>query len=187
MKSTILLLAFLTIVSIPAFGTAWFNITNAYIQQLDEDSYRLRVYVDYDVNLPIWSGDDYPAHFTDFRMSLLGTSQFNATLNSMDGVVPINNPGEWVIGCANSSLHSPEFGYDFDATAPLSGSYAIDYSALFLSTGWIEAFSGEVVYSTETFTGTFTANVVPEPTTILLVGFGLVGAGIVRRIRNRNI
>jgi len=180
MKSTILLLAFLTIVSIPALGTPWFNITNAYIQQLDEDSYRLRVFVD-------WG--DIDGAFNSFHLDpLLGTDQRNPTFSCGAGnASTISSPGEWQAGFA---LYMPfslctgsGFGYDFDHTDPIIGPINLSYSATF---AWLDyGDQGQYIYPTETFSGTFTADVVPEPTTIFLVGFGLIGAGIVRKLKNR--
>jgi len=196
MKSTILLLAFLAIVSLPALGTPWFGVTDAYIQQLDEDSYRLRVSVGWD-DISYFNseyGIELPMTFNAFEMSLLGTSQYNATINAQDGMVPVNDPGNWSASLAlfiPMPLVPSEFGYDFDVATPLSGSYTMDYSAFFAG-GPIPIYdeAGSLIrydYEDASFSGSFTAGVVPEPATILLVGFGLVGAGVVRRFRNRNV
>jgi len=119
----------ITIMAMPARGIPWFTVTNSYIQQLDEDSYRLRAFVDWsDISFPYGIPDlgvDGPAYFNSFSMSLLGTSQYNATVHTADVFDPVNSPGLW---SASHALSTPGtlrflevgFGYDFDVTMPFS-------------------------------------------------------------------
>jgi hypothetical protein len=161
-----------------AFSFGWVNISNAYIEQLDMDSYRLRLEVDY--------GESFARPYAD-GPSLYGFSldampgAYNPTLNATVGV---NDPGNWLSDDVRDPLVGA-FGYDFDAASIGEGPFTLNYTALLSWTihGYDLA-GNQVLYDElESHSGSLDVYVVPEPATFLLTGLGLMAVGAIRRFR----
>ncbi|MFH1701771.1 MAG: hypothetical protein ABIE07_14445 [Candidatus Zixiibacteriota bacterium] len=60
----ILVFLVLILISGPAFGQSLFNIQQSYIQHLDEDSYRLRIEVDWNDDVLLPPSSYYPPDFS---------------------------------------------------------------------------------------------------------------------------
>jgi len=178
-----------------------FSVVGATVTQLDADSYRLRIEVDWwteDVPLVYPSGYDATpglGHFTNFGLERLGTAyNYYGTLGN-DEVFDYNPGPYWSsVGYA----HGPGtlghyFGYDFDYNGPLPGNFSLAYSGQFQWNSYVVSPYGEQYgnwLGQENFGGTFNidyapslnqAATIPEPLTIVLMSAGLVGLGIVRR------
>ncbi len=192
MRKLILISVILLMLPTASWSLGYFNISSSSLQQLDLDSYRLRVNVDFgDIS---WQNPEtYITNFHTFSLSLLGSSQYNTTFNGgLENIIGI--PGYWSagdFGFSPGSFSSFEFGYDFDLTAPLTEPLTMTYDAHFMSNA-ISVYDPVTKdflgydFETTNFTGSFTVgeinpSAVPEPASMLLFGLGLVGAGIIRR------
>lgn len=184
MRKTVIMLLSIVFLSASVWATPWFNITDAYIQQLDQDSYRIRVFVDFGgINfISPYDGSELMGQFYHFTFGPpMGTSQYNPTTFSLSTFANYD-PGDYWAGDAMGVPFSMDnttggFGYDFDHSGPLADPVALSYSASFFNGVWTDRYDPEYV----TYTGSFTARVLPEPTTLLLFGLGLTGAGLIRR------
>lgn len=174
----------LTSESLHAFG--FFNITSTTISQLDADSYRLRLSVDFENNLE----DDLPTNMYSYlrNFNLTGeVSAYNyyATHGFNSAIEDFSTPGPE--GWLSQLDDTPEtlgqfFGFDFDFIGPLSG-LEFGYSSIVQQYAHIRYQNGTYGYIVEgeqTYAGTFRtqgqAPSVPEPSTWLL--FGLGGAAV---------
>jgi hypothetical protein len=177
-----------------AVPTGWFTIQKAYIEQLDADSCRLRV----DVNFggDVWDVMDSQGGVVGINPilqalrfdNLLGTSQYNHTINRTC-CFGSSEPGNWFSD--GFGFHAPApldltggFGYDFDFDGPILGPITIDYRSTVFWGDYIGIWGGigdrppdytSMPMHTQNFDGSFTAEIVPEPGTLLLLGFGLAG------------
>ncbi len=191
-KGLIVLMVMALPLPIAAFPLGWLTVSTPYLTQLDSDSYRLRFdvewggenYVD-----PVYDWVDVPPVFSRLTCSIFGTEQYNTTLNAVEGG-SCNLPGDWYGGGSATEgyfcLGSGEFGYDFDWAGPISDPLLFSYSAVIAWSGCAVTPEGDappVLYD-ETFSGETFASAVPEPTTLVLFGMGILGATFARR-RNR--
>ena len=175
----------LLIIPVSASSIGWFGISNTSIQQLDADSYRLRVEVRYGGdNFLNNFGDGYTGYFNRFTLTLLGNTQYHQTFNA--GRVPgaYNTAGDWYGGYidgAPNEFNSLVFGYDFNLARPLVGPVAIDYAASFYG----DAVVGTTEASREniTFSGTTSFDNIPEPEPFVLFGLGLVMVGFMLKFK----
>jgi outer membrane receptor protein involved in Fe transport len=170
-----------------AVPSAWLTIQKAYVEQLDIDTYRLRVHVDFGGDIYFPDGPTGPV--LDPRLvqlsfgSLFGESQYNPTWNAY-GYDSENRPGDWQVGGSLyriGSMANLEFGYDFEHAGPILGPLTTEYQARVV---WAHSTPEVTVRHNETLSGSITADIVPEPGTILLLGFGLAG-GVPFALRRR--
>ncbi|MFZ5979144.1 MAG: hypothetical protein ACOYVF_00795 [Candidatus Zixiibacteriota bacterium] len=181
------ILVFLLLLILPATASSlgWFNISRATLQQLDADTYRLRVHVNF-------GGENFfsglagtTGSFNHFSLGLLGTTQYLPTLNTGHITGAYSTPGEWSAGVINGTPQTfltYEFGYDFNLAQPLSGPVNLDYSATFNNI----ATTNTTLVTDVTFEGEILAGEVPENETLLLFGFGLTILGIWVYFRKMN-
>ena len=175
----ILILSLLLILPATAGSMGWFNISRATVQQLDADSYRLRVVVNFGGENFFSGSEGLTGSFNRFSLGLLGTTQYHQTLNTGRTAGAYSNPGEWYAGTVDGAPQqflSYEFGYDFNVAEPMDGPFDLDYTAIFNNT----ATTGELtsLATDVTFTGETLAGEVPESGTLLLFGLGLAGLGV---------
>ena len=181
------LIIFTVILILPltASSVGWFGIANSSLQQLDEDSYRLRVEVIYGGNNFLNRiGTGYTGTFNHFTLTLVGDMQYVQTLNSGHATGAYSNRGDWSSGFTSDTpqgFYSEVFGYDFNLATPLVGPLEIDYSATFYG----DPVPGVTSLSSEnvTFSGTVAADTIPEPTPIVLFGLGLVIVGFLLKFK----
>jgi len=175
-----LILVFLILLILPvtASSLGWFNISRATIQQLDADSYRLRVEVNFGGENFFNGFEGATGSFNHFSLGLLGTTQYHQTLNASHFTGAFSTPGEWSAGALDGApmeFFSNEFGYDFDIVQPISGPFDLAYVANFNNTATV----GELTdLSTDvTFSGNAAVGDIPESRTLYLFGLGLFGLG----------
>ncbi|MDD4051846.1 MAG: PEP-CTERM sorting domain-containing protein [candidate division Zixibacteria bacterium] len=187
----------------PAQGTlSWVNLSDVSIQQLDADSYRLRVAVDWAAEDMQWEWvpfEEYPTpppistagSFNFFSMTLLGSTQYNPTQNAVGwSDFCYNAPGLWQDEAYYNwgpwqaqPFDETVFGYDFDLAEPSLGPFSLSYNA---TVDW--SFRYDAIYHPyyrETHSGDFAAMVIPEPASLILVGLGAAAIGF--RMRRRTV
>jgi len=197
-KFILTLIAFLLILPSLSWGYGFFEITDSYIQKLDENSYRFRVLVNWEEDImpaptnPAleWASPGMP-YFWNFELSSLqipDNCSYNFFVNEYEGdLFPQTDPCWTAISYRVPGSLGNEFGFDFDLTGPLHGaldfSYTADiscYTAVVYDDGAMAAWS----MADNTYSGSFTVQVAPEPMTLLLFGFGLAGLGIIKKYRH---
>jgi hypothetical protein len=179
---------------------SWVNISDVSIQRLDDDSYRLRVAVDWAAEDMQWEWvpvENYPTpppistpgSFNFFSLTLLGTTQYNATQNAVGWPdYCYNAPGLWQEEAYYNwgpnqaqPFDQTVFGYDFDLAEPALGPFALSYNA---TVDW--SFRYDAIYHPyyqENHAGDFAAMVIPEPATLILFGLGVAALGLGLRRR----
>lgn len=178
MKRLIIFLAIL-ILPVTASCIGWFGFSNTSIQQLDADSYRLRVEVQYGgENFFNPAGGGYTGYFNQFTLTLLGNAQYHQTFNSGRVTGAYNTPGDWgggFVDGAPNEFNSLVFGYDFNLATPLVGPVDVNYAATFYGDavfGVTESYNEDVIYS-----GTASVDSIPEPEPFILFSLGLIIVG----------
>ncbi len=181
---------------------SWVNITGASIERLDSDSYRLRVAVDWQAEDMQWNWvqfEDYPTppplstggSFNFFSITMLGSNQCNPTINAIGWPeFCYNAPGTWQEEAYYNrgpwqaqSFDETVFGYDFDLAESPAGPFSLAYDA---TVDW--SFRYDAIYHPyykENHSGEFAAMVIPEPTSLILVGLGAAVIGL--RMRRRTV
>ena len=162
-----------------ALPTGWFTIDKAYIEQLDQDSYRFRIHTN-------WGGDSWlpdgvtqpiSPSLTNFNLGFsLGTAQYNLTHNSPMFNAPTFWRNEsWDFEPAASLGYI--FGYDFDLISPITEPFAMSYGAIITWSAYsgLPGSYGNFITYEQNFTGNMNVEVVPEPGTLILIAFGLAG------------
>ena len=178
MKSKLMCLLLVLLLPASSFGFGFVSISRAYIEQLDFDTYRLRVEVEYGGLLPRPPNDG--PYLIGFELESIDGA-FNPTKNVEFG---INDAGQWASDDSRVSL-TGEFGYDFTASGFDGSPMVLDYRAVL---SWpYQSFneSGEEFWhaNTETHEGTLEVHAIPEVCTLALVGLGLLGVGVARRFQ----
>jgi hypothetical protein len=203
MKKYIPLVAILLVMMTvgPAQGTlSWVNISGVSIERLDSDSYRLRVAVDWQAEDMQWDWIPYGDNpvpppistggsFNSFSLTVLGSSQYNPTINAVGWPeYCYNAPGTWQEEAYYNwgpwqaqSFDETVFGYDFDLAESPAEPFNLTYDA---TIDW--SFRYDAIYHPyykENHSGDISAMVIPEPTSLILVGLG--AAAISLRLRRR--
>ncbi|MCP4570373.1 MAG: PEP-CTERM sorting domain-containing protein [FCB group bacterium] len=178
----------------PAATMGWMNLTHANIQHLDGDTYRFRAAFE-------WGGDSYIDPTSKYEVDpvldhlLMGNPMgepIDWTYNHT-GAMGYSDPGHWFGGYTPfsgtggaSGLRGPEFGWDFIYNGPANAVFSMSYTGVM---AWQEFdFLSNRAYgrAEEEFSADFEValySAIPEPTTIILLGFGLTGLGIICRKR----
>ena len=205
MKRYIMLIAVVLVIGTVGPAQAmlsWLNISDVSIQRLDIDSYRLRVAVDWAAEDMQWEwipfeGNPTPppistaGSFNFFSMTLLGSNQYNPTINALGWPdFCYNAPGLWQDEAYYNwgpwqaqSFDETVFGYDFDLAEPSLGPFSLTYDA---TVDW--SFRYDAIYHPsykENHSGEFAAMVIPEPASLILVGLGAAAMGF--RLRRRTV
>lgn len=173
-----------------------FTIKSAHLTKQLSGAYRLRVDVDWDrtaIDVAASGGPGgyiWPAQQAIPKLYSLNmttpTDAFNF-LNSWGASAGLPEESEisehqlWTANASGSlGMH---FGYDFYAPENLT-SRAFDFNATVIHWGYVNILPENIVrpdaFAYTTTSGSFTAQVVPEPSTLLLLGLGLA---FVRRKR----
>jgi hypothetical protein len=184
---------------------SWINIVNPSIEQLDADSYRFRVQINWGGDVMLWNDPDpfgpppnieVSPVFNYLELSLLGDAQYNPTLNYSPFDPASSSPGNWFSQSMynNFGMHgaipfeSNIFGYDFDISGPLGHPLLIDYNArIEWSARWDadHRFFAEEWHDGSFQVGpSFLPGIIPESPTVLLLSLGLIGFGVVRLFRS---
>lgn len=181
---------------------SWVTVTGASIEQLDGDSYRLRVAVDWYGEDMQWVWEQYenyptpppiatPASFNYFGLTMLGDHQYNPTVNAVGWSDYVSNsPGLWQDEAYDNwgpwqaqSFDNTVFGYDFDLAVAPTEPFSLAFDA---TVDW--SFRYDAVYHPyykEYHAGRFSAAVIPEPASLILVGMGAAAIGF--RLRRRAV
>ncbi len=190
-----------------SWGFGAFTVTQATITPQLSGDYRVEIYVDWDRTpisafttdrsfdspefSPTWRGNADP-YLTRFATSGFGSmSNFTAEYGYDRWTDPTMEAPEWHsqgYGHSPGSLGS-YFAFDFSTPFLVDEPISFEYSAMidyvspvvrFDQNGYPVEQYGDWLGQSES-SGQFTATVVPEPTTLVLVGLGLMGAGLLRR------
>jgi len=168
----------------------WINFSNPHISYVDNDIYRFRVDV-------TWGGESYfdpeSGKLVDPVLDRLWIPNILGDPIMWTGnhtcAWGYSDPGDWYGGIESPSLmgefglHGPEFGWDFTVADPLEDSYTLRYTAFMAWLDYDYVNMRRIEGGVEQHTGEIVAMVIPEPGTVLLVGFGLLMAGFVGRRR----
>jgi hypothetical protein len=175
---------------------SWVNISNPSIEQLDTDSYRLRFKVDWGGDNMQWGETDefgpppdieVPPAFNYLDLSLLGTNQYNPTLNFRPWDKSYSEPGLWHAQSMYDGLGlfgaqpfaQTVFGYDFDYQGSAYEPFLLNFNAkIEWSMRWDPMYR---FYQEEYHSGMFSVYVIPESPTIILMSLALLGFGVVKR------
>lgn len=181
---------------------SWIVVTGASIERLDTDSYRLRVAVDWSADPMQWEWVPFEENpvpppistggsFNFFSMTLLGTQQYNPTINAIGwSEFCDNEPGYWQDEAYYNwgpwqaqSFDNTVFGYDFDLAVSPTEPFVLGYDA---TVDW--SFRYDAIYHpyyAESHSGQFAAMVIPEPASLMLVGIGAIALGF--RFRRKTV
>jgi hypothetical protein len=181
---------------------SWVTVAGASIERLDSDSYRLRVDVDWNADPMQWEwvpfeGNPVPppistgGSFNFFSVTLLGSQQYNPTINAVGWSEFCSNaPGLWQDEAYYNwgpwqaqSFDNTVFGYDFDLAVSPTEPFTLSYDA---AIDW--SFRYDAIYHPyymESHSGQFAAMVIPEPASLILVGMGAATIGL--RLRRRTV
>lgn len=177
----------------------FFRIDNVYLTQLDEDSYRLRITVDWneDPVLPPlmegYSSSIANPYFYHFCISA-PSSSYNYYCEDASGYPYSYNYNADFL--AVSRYHTPgnlgnTFGFDFDRSEPFFEPMLLNYTANIAMVSSVYSLStyeqfGEVVKES-TYSGSFAVaplyGLTPEPAAMILFGLGLSGLGLFRKFK----
>ena len=183
---------FIFILSGSAAAMGWMNLDYAHIQHLDGDTYRFRAAFD-------WGGDSFVDPTSKYVVDpvldhlLIGNplGEPIAWTYNHTGAMGYSDPGRWFGGYTPfsgtggaSGLRGPEFGWDFTYDGPADAVFSMSYTG---TVAWQEFdFRSNQIYgrAEEKFSADFEValySAIPEPTTVILLGFGLIGIGFFRR------
>ncbi len=177
--------------ALPAHASlTWINFSNPNISYLAEDTYRFRVNV-------TWGGESYLDPESGVLVEpILDRLWIPNTLGdpvmwtgNHSGAWGYSDPGDWYGGIKSPGLmgefglHGPQFGWDFVASEPLADSYTLNYTAFMAWLDYDFVNMRRIEGGVEQHTGEMVAMVIPEPGTIMLVGFGLLIAGYIGKRR----
>jgi len=194
--SCLALLMFLSLFAVPAEAMmSWIEMINPRIEQLDADSYRLRVLVDWGGENKLWGeSDEYgpppdvqvPPIFNLLELTTVGLNQYNPTLNFRPWEKQYSAPGYWYSQSLYNNFgmygalpfESTVFGYDFDYGGPIGEDFVFDFNA---RVEWSYRWDmGHRFFAEEWHEGSFSAQVIPEPPTIILLALSLAGLIVFR-------
>lgn len=168
----------------------WVSFSNPRIAFVNDDIYRFRVDV-------TWGGESYlDPESGQLVEPILDRLWIPNTLGdpvmwtgNHSGAWGYSDPGDWYGGIKSPGLmgefglHGPQFGWDFVTSEPLADSYRLNYTAFMAWLDYDFVNMRRIEGGVEQHTGEMVAMVIPEPGTIMLVGFGLLIAGYIRKRR----
>ena len=188
-KMMLMALTLVLLIPCASWSFGFLNISSVELARLDADSYRLRVTYD-------WGGDLLAASVPE--PDLYGPGIPSLTFFSLTGPAAsyniVSELSTAVISGQGSGMHREAmnnvYGFDFDYTDPFASSFKFDYAG---DIHWYATHQNSLGFQPliderlETFGGSFNASVapllVPEPSTALLFGLGMLGFGLVRKRR----
>lgn len=208
MGQVLLLLSIVLLSSSAWANLSWINFANPYVEHLDGNQYRFRVDVNWGGGQ--WRADGWEyceehgpqylfPELNELRLNLAispdakSYSAFNPTINHISSAdwPGWSKPGDWYGGgfvppWSPAGLTGTEFGWDFTYKGAPDAIFTFDYEALVDWSGNLcvmKAGSPDMRYFsyTESYSGSFSTGIIPEPTTILLIGLGLCGIGLIRK------